>query len=377
MISGSFNPVVTHSSSASHSNSSHFHPHTPQVKARTHNLPPNRSTQNVQNNFHYSPSSPHTPSHSTLGVGAGLPSTPSSNRTRSQTEANSSNLIVHSPRRNNSSPTTATILQSPSRSAKLTGSNLKPLSGNTAVREVVEQQRLPTPPPSPPFITRVSLGNGTPTKTPVRTQSQRKKELTPLDVSSRQRQRDMTITQSYPVQRSPTGPKKSNNHADGHSLASTESCSTGTSASSVSHLHVGCVGYSAYSSHSSLDGPLSAPPLQPPPLFSDGHHFVHQSQSIPSTPTKPFNARKASTQCRAIQGYVSFANVEGLGEPPLVIDEFDGDGFVEDGRGKGRKGSAPFLPLLSAALGWKRFLGGAGAAPGIGHGVEGQEQGLL
>lgn len=374
MISGSFNPVVTHSSSASHTNSSHFHPHTPQVQARTYNLPPNRSTQNVQNSLHYSPSSPHTPSYSTPGVGAGSPGT-SFNRTRSQTEANSQTLIAHSPRRNNSSPTTATFLPSPSRSAKLTGSNLKPHSGNTAVGEVVKEQRLPTPPPSPPLITRVSLGNGTPTKTPVRSQSQRKKELRPLDFSSRQRQRDITITQpSHQALRSPTGPKKSNNNADGHSLASTESCSTGTSASSVSHLHVGCAGYSAYSSHSSLDGPLSAP-LQPPPQFSDSHH-LYQSQSIPPTPTTPFNARKASTQCRAIQGYVSFANVEGLGEPPLVIDEFDGDGFVEDGRGKGRKGSAPFLPLLSAAFGWKKFLGG-GAAPGIGHGVEGQEQGLV
>lgn len=117
--------------------------------------------------------------------------------------------------------------------------------------------------------------------------------------------------------------------------------------SSVSNLHGG---YSC-SSDSSLDGPLSPP-----------HFAHHDDQRSPSTP--PFNARKASTQCRAIEGYVSFASVEGLGEPPLVRDEFDG----EDGRGKGRKGSVPFLPLgaLSAALGWKRFLGGGGEErPGV------------
>lgn len=30
----------------------------------------------------------------------------------------------------------------------------------------------------------------------------------------------------------------------------------------------------------------------------------------------PFNARKASAQCRELTGYVSFASVEGLGAPP-------------------------------------------------------------
>jgi len=144
------------------------------------------------------------------------------------------------------------------------------------------------------------------------------------------------------VRRSPTGLKK---NADGHSLSS-ESCSTRTSVSSVSHLQAGC----SCSSHSSLDEPLPVPP----PRVSHDHH---QSST-------PFNARKASTQCRAIEGYVSFASVEGLGEPPLVKDEFDENGDV---RGKGRKGSVPFLPLdvLGAAFGWKRFLGGGDTGPGV------------
>ena len=244
-----------------------------------------------------------------------------------------------------------------------------------------------------------SSPNVTPSRIPVRNQTHRKKEgglemrlptqghaapvagrgkgmepPRPLDFSSRQRQRDVTITHlSQQALRSPTYSRKSN--ADDHSLASTESCSTGTSESSVSHLHIGYAsGYCA--SHSSLDAISASPhPPHPPPHFSAGHHLVQQSQpNTPSPSTKHFNARKASTQCRAIEGYVSFASVEGLGEPPLVGDEFDGDG--RNGENE-RMGAVAFLPLgvLSAALRWKRFVGGAG--PGISHGVEGKDQGVV
>ena len=247
-----------------------------------------------------------------------------------------------------------------------------------------------------------SSPNCTPSRIPVRNQTHRKKEgglelrlptqghsaavagrgqeMEPprsLDLSSRRRPRDVTITQlSHQALRSPTGSKKSINNTDDHSLFSTESCSTGTSESSVSHLHIGYAsGYSA--SHSSFLDPVSAPP-QLPPHFSVGNHPVHHPQpNHPSPSTKHFNARKASTQCRAMEGYVSFANVEGLGEPPLVGDEFD-----EDGRGKGngdngRIGAVTFLPLgvLNAALRWKKFVGGVG--PGISHGVEGKDQGVV
>ncbi|KAK0448551.1 hypothetical protein EV421DRAFT_1466257 [Armillaria borealis] len=46
------------------------------------------------------------------------------------------------------------------------------------------------------------------------------------------------------------------------------------------------------------------PPRNPPP-----------TDTAPSTQQK-FNARTASLQCRLIDGYVSFAAVEGLGAPP-------------------------------------------------------------
>jgi hypothetical protein len=160
---------------------------------------------------------------------------------------------------------------------------------------------------------------------------------------------------------------------DRHSLGSAESFSSGTSGSSVSHFHIGCASeYGA--SQSSLDA-VSVPPQTPqtPPHFSVGHHLVQQSApNSPSPSTKHFNARKASTQCRAIEGYVSFASVEGLGEPPLVREEFDADGG-----GKDERMGVAFLPLgvLNAALRWKKFVGGTG--PGISLGLEGKDQGVV
>lgn len=64
--------------------------------------------------------------------------------------------------------------------------------------------------------------------------------------------------------------------------------------------------------------------------------------------------------------------MEGLGEPPLVGDEFDG-GKDEDERMR----AVAFLPsgVLSAALRWKKFVGGAGL--GISHGVEGKDRGVV
>ena len=68
-----------------------------------------------------------------------------------------------------------------------------------------------------------------------------------------------------------------------------------------------------------------------------------------------FNARKASARCRAIEGYVSFASVEGLGEPAEVDDEEDEE---EGGRGRSRgRGSANAGGgVLVGAL--RRLLGG-------------------
>ncbi|KAF5335640.1 hypothetical protein D9758_014798 [Tetrapyrgos nigripes] len=65
--------------------------------------------------------------------------------------------------------------------------------------------------------------------------------------------------------------------------------------------------------------------------------------------TSSFNARTASAQCRLMDGYVSFASIEGLGEPPASAHPSVGDGHSmlgdEDGDDKEREG------------GGKRFLG--------------------
>ncbi len=49
-------------------------------------------------------------------------------------------------------------------------------------------------------------------------------------------------------------------------------------------------------------------------------------------PTPPFNAVNAAAQCRAMDGYVSFANIEGLGVPQGEEDEQRSEEAKEHGR---------------------------------------------
>ena len=53
-----------------------------------------------------------------------------------------------------------------------------------------------------------------------------------------------------------------------------------------------------------------------PPYAYDVPSPIGQGQGVGGSPQ--FNARKASTRCRAIEGYVSFPSVEGLGAPAEV-----------------------------------------------------------
>ncbi|KAJ7593100.1 hypothetical protein C8J56DRAFT_490721 [Mycena floridula] len=91
-------------------------------------------------------------------------------------------------------------------------------------------------------------------------------------------------------------------------------------------------------SESPVEMQLSTPPSSSssPPRSPSHRHLSHQSLSSPRTPRGPFDseglvtspvslltspnqafdARHASQQCKLIDGYVSFASVEGLGEPP-------------------------------------------------------------
>lgn len=60
----------------------------------------------------------------------------------------------------------------------------------------------------------------------------------------------------------------------------------------------------------------------------------------PPTPQSLFDARAAAAQCRAMNGYVSFANVQGLGVPGGAEDDVDAS---EEDKGRGRWWG--FLPM--------------------------------
>ena len=96
--------------------------------------------------------------------------------------------------------------------------------------------------------------------------------------------------------------------------------------------------------------------------FAQGNPDLAISQSPPAVltlshhPSQPqFNARKASVQCRAMAGYVSFASVEGLGMPPddLTRDMDDGVGKEERGRSGGPAGVFAW-----GVGGFRKLLGG-------------------
>lgn len=83
---------------------------------------------------------------------------------------------------------------------------------------------------------------------------------------------------------------------------------------------------------------LTPPPT--PPLLSSPYMHPHKRRGIEigsverldlniaaaaAAVTNTFNARKASETCRRMEGYVSFAAVEGLGMPPNGVDDDEND----------------------------------------------------
>lgn len=114
--------------------------------------------------------------------------------------------------------------------------------------------------------------------------------------------------------------------------------------------------------------------------------------SPPASPTRPtFNVRKASARCREMEGYVSFASVEGLGEPPRrrklrgasvggggtrsdYARGVDGDSEDDDESGSGSDGEGGGRGRRRGAgsrgwAGWRRFLV-LGSGSGNGNGGE-------
>lgn len=50
---------------------------------------------------------------------------------------------------------------------------------------------------------------------------------------------------------------------------------------------------------------------------------ISSTGPLTSPPSPPFNARQAAAQCKAMNGYISFANIEGLGVPEGSDEEVD------------------------------------------------------
>ncbi|RDX55230.1 hypothetical protein OH76DRAFT_1397626 [Lentinus brumalis] len=59
------------------------------------------------------------------------------------------------------------------------------------------------------------------------------------------------------------------------------------------------------------------------PLSSQGGSSASNASPLTPPPSPPFNARQAAAQCRAMDGYISFATIEGLGVPEGNDDDSD------------------------------------------------------
>jgi hypothetical protein len=90
--------------------------------------------------------------------------------------------------------------------------------------------------------------------------------------------------------------------------------------------------------------PLTPPPTPPTTTFpvpstphtpqpSHAHAHLGHMPTHPSTSPHAFNVRTASARCRQMEGYVSFAAVEGLGEPPADDESVSESHVSEEGKG--------------------------------------------
>lgn len=104
---------------------------------------------------------------------------------------------------------------------------------------------------------------------------------------------------------------RSRSHSHSHSLSQSHS----SDSFDTDHMQSG--------SHPHELEPLTPPPT--PPSESD----LHSSTPLPGM----FNVRKASASCRQMEGYVSFASVEGLGQPPGCSGLDEDEDVSETGTG--------------------------------------------
>lgn len=71
--------------------------------------------------------------------------------------------------------------------------------------------------------------------------------------------------------------------------------------------------------------PPASPRTGHKPMSSRKGSTASSAGPLTPPPSPPFNAREAAAQCRAMDGYVSFANIEGLGIPEGSDEDTDED----------------------------------------------------
>ncbi|THH12783.1 hypothetical protein EW146_g7367 [Bondarzewia mesenterica] len=84
---------------------------------------------------------------------------------------------------------------------------------------------------------------------------------------------------------------------------------------------------------SQTPGTTPSPPSRRSPVSSTYATLPSSTGPITPPPSPPFNVQSAAAKLRAMNGYVSFANVEGLGLPPGMDDGADDDDDGEEMRG--------------------------------------------
>ena len=304
------------------------------------------------------------------------------NRTRSRTEPHSPpprSAAVPSPRRSSTLPTSSRIPVAKTAASAVrrhTGTT-PPLvpgqidNGHEADADDGDDDddgdlRLLTPPPTPPFTARMfSFGGGDSpySPSPYKTRNSPATSRTGAGGVGQSVGRKKSDANSKADGKNPTkkaglvlGSPRRPRNAPVHTLHS-----------SSSGEHENDDGAADASCSSSASSQASFPASD---LSGSAHH-----RRAPYSPTAPhlahqqkpqFNARKASERCRAMEGYVSFASVEGLGEPPA--DPMSPDGVVEGEDGVKARG---VLGLGAAGVaawgGWKKLLGVAAVVGAPGH----------
>ncbi|KAF9557961.1 hypothetical protein CPC08DRAFT_724783 [Agrocybe pediades] len=235
-----------------------------------------------------------------------------------------------------------------------------PLEGGEDGDEDVEDGdlRLLTPPPTPPFTARI-FGNGEYCPSPYKTSYS-------AGITGPARG-NAKLGGLGGIRRPQNAPTMHNRqHQDMDDSHSSCSSSNSHSHGSQQHERRGRRHRSSSSASSSHENDLNTPP-SPTPFSASaaaaaGHHRPQ------------FNARKASARCRAIEGYVSFASVEGLGEPPADPLSPDGDDEEGDGRSGRKRDGRGMLLSMGTWSGWTRRLLGVGAT-GTGAGTVQREGG--